>query len=223
MATMRTLTAMATLSKAEVKIEIFVTMRLGVSVSMRALLVDNLVLLAVTRGTLLMNDGVLLAIERGNFALGRGEAMRASTTDRALLIAKSFVDLAAEDSPLVSTVKIDVLDLVVLTEFNISAWNISSSNGAVTVSVTNTVAVVVMAVAVVMVAVVAVTVAAMAVIVMAVAMVMMAVVAVTVAVAVVMMAVAMVMMAVVAVTVAVLSEVRSVRSVSKTLDAGNRF
>jgi len=199
MATMRTLTAMATLSKAEVKIEIFVTMRLGVS--MRALLVDNLVLLAVTRGTLLMNDGVLLAIERGNFALGRGEAMRASTTDRALLIAKSFVDLAAEDSPLVSTVKIDVLDLVVLTEFNVSAWNISSSNGAVSMTVAVTVAVVVMAVAVVMVAVVAV----------------------TVAVAVVMMAVAMVMMAVVAVTVAVLSKVRSVRSVSKTLDAGNRF
>ena len=60
MATMRTLTAMATLSKAEVKIEIFVTMRLGVCVSMRALLVDNLVLLAITRGTLLVENRVLL-------------------------------------------------------------------------------------------------------------------------------------------------------------------
>jgi hypothetical protein len=107
---------------------------------------------------------VLLAIERANFAMGRREAM-ASTANRALLKAKSFVNLAAEDGPLVSTVKIDVLDLVVLTEFNISAWNIKSSDVAVTVFVANTVSV----------------------------------------------------------TVAVLSEVRSVGSVSRTLDAGNRF
>ena len=62
-----------------------------------------------------------------------------STTNRALFKTKSFVDLSTEDSPLVSTMKIDVLDLVVLTEFDISAWNINSSDVAVTVFVTNTV------------------------------------------------------------------------------------
>lgn len=130
---------MTTLSETKVKMEIFVTRWLAVSVSRGALLVDNLVLLAVTRGTL-MGNGVLLAIERANFALGGREAM-ASTTNRALLKAKSFVNLAAEDGPLVSTVKVDVLDLVVLTKFNISAWNIKSSNMAVTVSVADTVSV----------------------------------------------------------------------------------
>ena len=70
---MSTFTAMTTLSKAEVKMEIFVTRRLAVTVSRRMLLMDNLMLLtiamrrsfvnnrvlAVARGALLVNDGVL--------------------------------------------------------------------------------------------------------------------------------------------------------------------
>ena len=46
---------MTTLSETKVKMEIFVTRWLAISVSRGALLVDNLVLLAVTRGTLMGN------------------------------------------------------------------------------------------------------------------------------------------------------------------------
>ena len=70
---MSTFTAMTTLSKAEVKMEIFVTRRLAVTVSRRMLLMDDLMLLtiamrrsfvnnrvlAVARGALLVNNGVL--------------------------------------------------------------------------------------------------------------------------------------------------------------------
>lgn len=60
---MSTFTAMTTLSKAEVKMEIFVTRGLAVGVSRGLLLVDNLVLLAITRGTLLVENRVLPVIE----------------------------------------------------------------------------------------------------------------------------------------------------------------
>ena len=110
--TMRTFTTMTTLCKAEVKMKI-----------------------VITRGVWLMVNNVLLTITRGTFA----ESMRFSASNRALFEAKSFVYLSSEDCSLVSTVKIDVLDLIVLTKFNISAWNINSSDVAVTVSVTDTV------------------------------------------------------------------------------------
>ena len=115
----------------------------------------NNVLLSVTRGTLLMDNSVLLAVTRlvrlvkSTFEskakasklieICLAVSMSLPATNRALFVAKAFVNLSSADDSLVSAVNIDVLDLIVLTKFNISAWNINSSDVAVTVSMADTV------------------------------------------------------------------------------------
>ena len=88
------------------------------------------------RVTRLMDNGVLLAISRGPFAV----SMNWLATNCALFITNSMNSVfLSEDCFLVSSVNIDILDLIVLSKFNISAWFIESMDMTVTVAVTDTV------------------------------------------------------------------------------------
>ena len=90
--------------------------------------------LAITRLTLLKDNGVFQAVSRGGFAVSKNRL----ATDCALFITNAMNSFSLSKES-VSSVKINILDLIVLSKFNISAWNIKSMDVTVTMSMTNTV------------------------------------------------------------------------------------
>ena len=101
---------------------------------------DNSVLLAITRLVRFVKSTFESKAKASKLIeICLTVSMSLSATNRALLVTKAFVNFTSADDSLVSTVNIDVLDLIVLTKFNISAWNINSSDVAMAVSVADTV------------------------------------------------------------------------------------